>query len=185
MSEQPELPYGVGEDANSGYSGSETSEARARAADADGTTARRQAQVLDLLARQRADGLTWKDVSTALDVHHGGASGVLSVLHKVGRIARLTETRGRCKVYVLPEYVGERICEPHGRRGKGAQAARYEVQAEFTGAWVTIPSTGPLLSPQEADAFVEQLRTDWPGVYEDASWRVVELTCRTHHTLTY
>jgi hypothetical protein len=43
---------------------------------------------------------------------------VLSDLHKAGRIARLTEERNRCKVYVLPEYVNGRETEPHGGRGR-------------------------------------------------------------------
>ena len=47
-------------------------------------------------------------------LHHGRVSGALSVLHKVGKLARLTETRDKCKVYVLPEYVNGRPTEPHG-----------------------------------------------------------------------
>jgi hypothetical protein len=47
-------------------------------------------------------------------LHHGRVSGALSVLHKVGKLARLHETRDKCKVYVLPEFVNDRQTEPHG-----------------------------------------------------------------------
>jgi len=35
-------------------------------------------------------------------------------LHKVGKLVRLTEVRGKCKVYVLPQYVNDRPTETHG-----------------------------------------------------------------------
>lgn len=60
-------------------------------------------------------GATWQEVALAIGLHHGAASGALSVLHKTGHIARLAETRTRCKVYVLPQYVLDRPTEPHGR----------------------------------------------------------------------
>lgn len=46
--------------------------------------------------------------------HHGQASGALSVLHKTGYVARLTEVRERCKVYVHPDFVGGRPIEEPG-----------------------------------------------------------------------
>lgn len=105
------LPYA----GTSGWSGTDTSEDRARLADTDGTTRTNQAVAVKHLARLGAVGLTWKDLATATGWHHGTASGTLSVLHKEGVIARLTERRMRCKVYVLPEWVMGRDTETHGR----------------------------------------------------------------------
>lgn len=111
-----ELPYA----GTSGYAaGSSASEARARADDATGATTKRQRGVLSILAHAGPDGLTWAEVAEFFGWHHGQASGVLSVLHKAGRVARLgPPRRHRCSVYVLPEFVGDRETEPHGSRGK-------------------------------------------------------------------
>lgn len=107
----PVLPYA----GTSGWSGSDTSKARAVTADRDGTTSARQLEAVSELHKSGFHGLTWKEISEITGWHHGQASGVLSVLHKEGRIARLAESRLRCKCYVLPEYVNGRETEPHGR----------------------------------------------------------------------
>lgn len=103
----PVLPYA----GTSGWSGSDTSEERARRADSDGTTSARQAATLRLLDAAGHRGLTWRELADQLNLHHGSASGVLSVLHKAGRIARLAERRTRCKVYVSIDHVGGRYTE--------------------------------------------------------------------------
>ena len=64
------------------------------------------AATLRLIANARGRGVTWVDVADVVGGHHGSASGVLSKLHKEGRIVRLTERRGRCKVYMLRGYAG-------------------------------------------------------------------------------
>jgi DNA-binding MarR family transcriptional regulator len=92
----------------SGWSGSDTSKERAIRNDADGTTARNQKTALYWLEENRVHGMTWKDLSNRTEMHHGTASGVLSVLHKAGVIVRLKETRDRCAIYVLPEYTENR-----------------------------------------------------------------------------
>jgi predicted nucleic acid-binding Zn ribbon protein len=61
-------------------------------------------------------GLTWKELSEITGLHHGTASGVLSVLHKSGRIARLKESRDGCKVYVDVSCVKGRVIESQGRK---------------------------------------------------------------------
>lgn len=111
----PELPYG----GSSGWSGSSTSKARADQADRSGETRDRQAHVLRLMARKREMGATWREIADETGWHHGNASGALSVLHKTARIARLQEKRGRCKVYVLPEWVNGRETESYGGRLTG------------------------------------------------------------------
>lgn len=99
----------------SGWSGSDTSRERAEQADADGTTSERQTRVLALLHGAGEEGLTWRELSQLSGWHHGSASGVLSVLHKVGLICRLSQRRNKMKVYVDPEFVAGRETEPHGR----------------------------------------------------------------------
>jgi predicted transcriptional regulator len=61
-------------------------------------------------------GLTWKELSQITGLHHGTASGVLSVLHKTGRIARLKESRDGCKVYVDVSFIEGRVVEKQGRK---------------------------------------------------------------------
>jgi len=106
-----ERPYGD----SSGWSGSETSKARADQADKSGVTGVRQAETLDLVATADLNGLTWKELADETGWHHGTASGVLSVLHKTGHLARLKQTRNRCKIYVTPRNVLGRETETHGR----------------------------------------------------------------------
>ena len=109
---QPELPYS----GTSGHSGTDTSRARALNADRSGKTALRQAQALELLRQMQDSGLTWKELSSITGLHHGTASGVLSVLHKAGRIARLKESRDGCKVYVDVTCIEGRVIEKQGRK---------------------------------------------------------------------
>jgi hypothetical protein len=103
------LPYKGTE----GYAGSETSEDRARRDVISGTASKRQRFILILAGRAKEKGITVAEVRDQT-LHHGRVSGALSVLHKVGKLSRLTEVRGRCKVYVLPEFVNGRPTEPHG-----------------------------------------------------------------------
>jgi DNA-binding MarR family transcriptional regulator len=112
LKNQPELPY----NGTSGHSGTDTSRQRALSADRSGKTALRQAQALNLLSQRDMLGLTWKELSQITGLHHGTASGVLSVLHKTGRIARLKESRDGCKVYVDVSFIEGRVVEKQGRK---------------------------------------------------------------------
>lgn len=118
--ELPLLPYA----GTSGWSGSDASRTRAETEDRDGTTTRRQSQVLFLLAGEGVLGATWKEVADRLGWHHGQASGALSVLHKEGKVERLVARRNRCSVYVLPQFRHGRPASPHGRRASEAQQLR-------------------------------------------------------------
>lgn len=151
--QEPSTPYA----GTSGWSGSDTSRERAERDDSDGTTADRQQRVLAILARLGAEGTTWKELAAATDWHHGQASGALSVLHKVGKVARLTERRNRCQVYVLPEHVNGRDTAPHGRRApqRVKPSENPEVQriiGEAIGAgsmcWESMSGTGMFQSDQ-------------------------------------
>jgi hypothetical protein len=122
----PALPYKGTE----GYAGSDTSEAAARQAVISGTASKRQRYVLILAGRAKEKGITVAELRDST-LHHGRVSGALSVLHKVGKLSRLTEVRGKCKVYVLPEYVNGRPTEPHGvvhRADKETLAAAEKVE---------------------------------------------------------
>src|SRR5687768_3793177 len=99
----PALPYAGTE----GYAGSDTSRERALREAIDGVASKRQRFLLILASRAKERGVTVADVRDQ-SLHHGRVSGALSVLHKTGKLARLRETRERCKVYVLPEYVNGR-----------------------------------------------------------------------------
>jgi len=113
-----ERPYA----GTSGWSGTHTSQTRAKDADESGLTGVRQRQTLDLLDEADTAGLTWKELAQETGWHHGTASGVLSVLHKTGHVARLTQTRDRCKVYVTPRHTIGRDTETQGRVNTREQA---------------------------------------------------------------
>jgi len=118
----PVLPYA----GTSGYSGSSTSEERARRDDGNGRTRERQQTVITALNNSGPHGLTWKELAHRYNWHHGQASGALSVLHKEGLICRLSERRDRCKVYVTPEYVYDRQTEKHGGSIQGRSRKQQE-----------------------------------------------------------
>lgn len=101
------LPYA----GTSGWSGTETSRQRAEREDSSGITGQRQRLVLAILRDAVTRGLTVKDVREYTNWHHGQASSALTNLHRAGAIQRLSETRDRCKVYVLPEYAQGRETE--------------------------------------------------------------------------
>lgn len=93
----------------SGYSGSDASRERAETNDSNGRTASVQSRVFAYVTGCREFGATIAEIRDAIpSEHHGTLSGALSVLHKEGILARLTEKRNRCSVYVLPGYVGTR-----------------------------------------------------------------------------
>lgn len=108
------LPYA----GTSGWSGTDTSRDRAVTADTTGDTAARQQTVLNILYWANTRGKTWKELAAQTGWHHGQASGVLSVLHKEGRIARLLDKRARCRIYVHPSHIGDRLTDSQGRKPK-------------------------------------------------------------------
>ncbi len=132
--------------ATSGHSGVDTSRDRAHREDADGTTSVRQSRALQYLNIARSNGVTWKELADIAGWHHGQASGVLSGLHKAGRIARLAETRNRCHVYVALAHVADRETQNHGGHDWKARAetaertladiTRYIEEGDTVPAWV-------------------------------------------------
>ena len=84
--------------------------------------------------------MTWKDLSEVTGWHHGTASGALSVLHKVDRICRLSESRNRCKIYVLEEFVNERATEAH--------------RGNIRGTVGNLNQEKPMMTQEQADALI-------------------------------
>jgi hypothetical protein len=110
---EPVLPYA----GTSGHSGTDTSPERARQEDSTGITGLRQRRTLRLVQAAGLGGVTWREVADVTGLHHGQVSGALTNLHHAGHIVRLADRRGRCKVYVHPDYVGGRTTEAYRRRG--------------------------------------------------------------------
>ena len=90
------VPY----NGTAGWSGTDTSKERALHNLRTGKEYNNQEKALVLLKQVGNAGLTWKEFGIAAEVHHGTASGVLSVLHKSGAILRTTRIRNGCKVYM-------------------------------------------------------------------------------------
>lgn len=130
MTDEVALPYAGTE----GFAGSDTSRQRALDDVVKGTASKRQRYILILASRAQEKGITVAELRDP-NLHHGRVSGALSVLHKVGKLARLTEVRGKCKVYVLPAYVNGRPTEPHGVVHK-ADKATMEA-AKIVQAWLS------------------------------------------------
>ena len=127
-----ELPYPEPDGtATAGWAGSDASHERAVRERDDGTASQRQQYVLRRLGVRGERGTTVKELREQTGMHHGSASGVLSVLHKTGRIACLDEKRDRCHVYVLPENVGDRTTrEPGNIKGKPMVERQYDAFLE-------------------------------------------------------
>lgn len=111
---EPVLPYNDAETgATSGHSGSDTSKARAHALDASGRTKTLQEYALEHLAREQREGLTAREFGDLMWLEHQTYSGVMSNLHKAGKIERLKKQRKGAEVYVLPQYVNGRALSPY------------------------------------------------------------------------
>lgn len=100
----PLVPYA----GSSGWSGSEASKDRADKEDNNGTTGTRQVTAYLDVSYSETRGITWVELANLNGWHHGQASGVLSVLHKEGKITRLKLRRDKSSVYVLQENINNR-----------------------------------------------------------------------------
>lgn len=77
-----------------------------------GINGENQRPILERLAWMAYVGCTSGELQSHFGRGHGQVSGALSTLHKGGHVAMLRQRRGRQFVYVLPEYVNGRECEP-------------------------------------------------------------------------
>ena len=94
-----------------GWSGTDTSKARAIDNISSGREENNQARTLSYLKLSGVHGMTWKELAEGTGWHHGTASGVLSVLHKSGAIVRTVKVRNRCKIYVHQNFKDEVLHE--------------------------------------------------------------------------
>jgi hypothetical protein len=61
-------------------------------------------KVLDMLNYAGRDGMTWRELGDALDLHHGQISGLLSNMHQKAMIFSLAQIRDRCHPYIHKDY---------------------------------------------------------------------------------
>jgi hypothetical protein len=101
----------------SGWQGTDTSRDRAERADSTGISRLRVRQAAERVSEAGGNGLTVTEFEAITGLGHGPASSALTHAHRGGHIARLAEKRGRCKVYVSPDWVGERETERVMSRG--------------------------------------------------------------------
>lgn len=125
MNDKAYVPY----NGTAGWSGSDTSKARALDNVKSGRELNNQQKALHLLKRAGTNGLTWKDIATATGWHHGTASGVLSVLHTSGAIVRTYTVRNRCKVYVHQDFKDEVKVEPRKKPEKFCPHCGHDINA--------------------------------------------------------
>ena len=102
---------------SSGFSGTDTSEERAKLRDLIGATSEVQRAIINSLKLSMEKGRTVAelDIELAHLGHHGTISGAVSNLHKKDLIARLKDKRAKNKIYTMPYNTAGRITEAQGR----------------------------------------------------------------------
>ena len=101
-----------------GWSGTDTSQARAVDNIKSGREKNHQILALAHLKLSGLSGVTWKELADSQGWHHGTASGILSVLHQSGAIVRAIKARNRCKIYVHQDYKDSIMHEVYKKREK-------------------------------------------------------------------
>lgn len=101
-----------------GWSGTDTSKARAVENITSGREQKHQERALAYLKIAGVHGMTWKELADGTGWHHGTASGVLSVLHQSGAIVRGVTSRNRCKIYIHQNFKDEVKHTVYKRREK-------------------------------------------------------------------
>lgn len=119
------VPY----NGTAGWSGTETSKDRAMYNLRTGREYNNQQKALVLLKEVRSNGLTWKEFSDHVGIHHGTASGVLSVLHQAGAILRSIHIRDGCKIYYSIEYGDTVPHEPYKKKQKLCPNCGHDINA--------------------------------------------------------
>ena len=119
------VPY----NGTAGWSGTETSKDRALYNLRTGKEYNNQQKALALLKEARANGLTWKELSEHTGMHHGTASGVLSVLHKSYAIIRSHRIRNGCKIYYNIEYSDAVTHEVYKKKQKICPNCGHDINA--------------------------------------------------------
>ena len=110
----PYVPY----NGTAGWSGTDTSKARAIDNVKSGREKNHQILALKHLKLAGISGVTWKELANSQGWHHGTASGVLSILHQSGAIVRAIKARNGCKIYIHQDYKDQVIHEVYKKKEK-------------------------------------------------------------------
>lgn len=126
MNDQPDL-FSITDEELLPYAGTAgfvSQPASAQRAQREASTGEATARARAVLAHLEAnpDGLTWKQLGTLMNLHHGQISGALSNLHKAGAVFMLNKQRDRCHPYCHAKWrinytAEERIDEPVKTKG--------------------------------------------------------------------
>jgi len=87
-----------------GYVNRPASKERALRQKENGILSNQAKRVLDLLHYSGRDGMTWRELGDALDLHHGQISGLLSNMHQKGMVFSLVQIRDKCHPYMHKDY---------------------------------------------------------------------------------
>lgn len=96
-----------------------------------GVFTRRARQILDLL-EGHPEGMTWKELGSALHLHHGQISGALSNLHRREMVFMIAKQRDKCHPYCHVKFRDrfgflERIDHPSTSAGNVARRVEKEL----------------------------------------------------------
>lgn len=128
-----------------------------------------QKHILSLIDNTAHRGLTIAEIRSLVPQrHHGTLSGVLSVLHRDMVIARLSEKRGGCKVYVHPDYLDGRSAEAQGRGGHSKEEVDFATSVVgLLEYWLQVDSAGAKFATHKTKAernqnlFFRELKAQW------------------------
>ena len=132
---------------------------------------RLQAKILRLVDMRQWGGMTVHELRQAIpehEAHHGWISGALSELHRTNRLARLSDKRAGCKIYVTPDFIDSRPCEAQGHTGLSKEEILFfEDLDTFMNYWMRIDTDGARITTDRTKAernhrlFFTELRKMW------------------------
>lgn len=118
---------------------------------------KRRDQVKHLVDASGEDGMTWKELSNLLDLHHGQVSAVLSKLHDDGILIALTKIRNGSHPYISARLASMFNEEELTRRPARTKARRYLDLRHASGELIRLLDSGSMLSEKQIDA-IEKVR---------------------------
>lgn len=124
VSTEGELPY------NGSSGGPGASDEVTRYLDEHGVTAKSQKAVYATVAYWREFGATSLEIEEHLNQGHGRISGALSILHMKGHLSLLSLRRQRYRIYILPQFVGDRDTITHKANSKTSETLSYDQIAD-------------------------------------------------------
>jgi hypothetical protein len=160
--EQPDLFSITDDDAlpyagTAGFVSQPASAQRAQSEARSGEATARARVVLSVLETYTA-GLTWKELATLMNLHHGQVSGALSTLHKSGHVFMLQAQRNRCHPYCHAKH--RVLFPPEARIDEPAQTKAGKRKDDFEQLLhaVTVGITMGRIKDSEVIRIVNQLK---------------------------